>query len=182
MSRTEIFEQMRSDHRLVLRRIASLEAEMLGSEGRPARAHGVSRDAEVKEVVALLKRQFATHMVAENDVLYPALVEALPQTKATVDPLHAEHAELRSMLTRLEATLEEAPGPARDEQITVQTRDLVDLLRIHIRKEEALVLGVAERVLKPREIEALKQRMESRSRVESTQRPGPGRTTKGTKK
>ncbi len=51
---------------------------------------------------------------------------------------------------------------------------------IHIRKEEALILGVAERVLKPREIEALGARMRTRSDVESTQSPRPGRT-KGTK-
>jgi len=182
MSQTEIFERIRSDHRLVLRRIVSLEAEVLGTGARPARAHGITRDAEVKEVIELLKGQFLTHMAEEDDVIYPALVEALPQTKATIDPLHAEHAELRSMVARLEATLEEARGSERDEQITVQTRDLVDLVRIHLRKEEALVLGVAERVLNHREIEALKQRMESHSHVESTQRPNPGRTTKGTRK
>ena len=37
-------------------------------------------------------------------------------------------------------------------------------------------------ILAPREIEALRQRMESHSHVESTQRPKTGRTTKGTRK
>ncbi len=180
MSRASIFEQMRKDHRLVLERIQTLEDDVLGQGSRRGRAHAGERDAELKDVVALLNRQYATHMAAEDEVLYPALVETLPQTKATIDPLRAEHAELRSMVVRLEATLSEPPSPAREEQIAVQTRDLVDLLRIHIRKEEALILGVAERVLKPREIEALGARMRTRSHVESTQSPRPGRT-KGTK-
>ena len=179
MSRTEIFEQIRSVHRQILGRIASLEAGVLHSGARPGRRNAGSRNAEVREFIEILKQQFLAHTILEDEVLYPALVEALPQTKATIDPLHAENLELRNMATRLASTLEEEPGPARDEQIAVQMRDLVDLLRIHLRKEEALVLGVAERVLKPSEIDAMKQRMQTRSHVESTQRPSPGRTMKG---
>jgi hemerythrin-like domain-containing protein len=179
MSRTEIFEQIRSAHRLILQRMVSLEANVLRPGARLARGHDASRDAEVHEFIELLKQQFLSHKIVESEVLYPALVAALPQTKATIGPLHAEHAEIRNMVARLETTLEEKPGLARDEQITVQTRDLVDLLRIHLRKEEALVLGVAERVLKPSEIGAMKERMQARSHVESNQRPSPGRTMKG---
>ena len=182
MSRASIFDHLRKDHRLVLERIQELERDVFAPGTRRARVRAGGRDTQVKGVIALLSRQFATHMAAEDEVLYPALVEALPQTKATVDPLHAEHAELRSMLIRLEATLSEPPSPARNEQVAVQTRDLVDLLRIHIRKEETLVLGVAERVLDSREIEALKRRVRSRSQVESTKSPSSGRTTKGTEK
>jgi hemerythrin-like domain-containing protein len=135
-----------------------------------------SRRGELQDVVALLERQFATHMAAEDEVLFPALSEALPQTKPTIEPLRAEHADLRSMLSRLDATLREPGSPARDEQIAVQVRDLVDLLRIHIRKEEAIVLSVAERVLKPKEIAALEQRMRARMQFDPTTSPGTGRT------
>lgn len=181
MKQTSIFEQMRNDHRRVLDRVETLEMGVRGPGPRRGRSLGGDRHGEIRDVVELLKRQFATHIAAEDEVLFPALVDALPQTKATMGPLHAEHAELRSMLTRLDATLREPVGPARDEQISVQVRDLVDLLRIHIRKEEAVVLSVAERVLKPEEIEALEQRMRARMPLEPTPSPRTGRT-KGTRR
>lgn len=180
MNRTSIFEQMRNDHRRVLERVAALELGVLGRGTRRGRSHGEDRGGELRDVVELLERQFATHMAAEDEVLFPALAEALPQTKATMEPLHAEHAELRSMLIRLDATLSEPVSAARDEQIKVQVRDLIDLLRIHIRKEEAVVLSVAERVLKPREIDALEQRMRARMQLDPAPSPGTGRT-KGTR-
>jgi ABC-type uncharacterized transport system ATPase subunit len=80
------------------------------------------------------------------------------------------------MLADLEETLC-LPNEARDEQMTVQIRDLVDLLRIHIRKEEALVIGMAERVLRPSEVEALTVRMNRGSAASCglSLRPGPSK-------
>jgi hemerythrin-like domain-containing protein len=176
MKRTSIFERMRDDHRRVLERVAALENGVLGPAYRRGRALGERHLEELRDVVELLKRQFATHMAAEDEVLFPALVEALPQTKATLEPLHAEHADLDRMLVRLDATLREPRGAARDVEIGVQVRDLVDLLRIHIRKEEAVVLSVAERVLKPQEVESLERRMQSRMQATPTPVPNTGRT------
>ena len=81
------------------------------------------------------------------------------------------------MLIRLKATLGEPAGPDRDEQIVVQLRDFIDLLRIHIRKEEALVISVAERVLRQSEVELLKARMSRGVRAE--RHPGPPSGQKG---
>ena len=181
MRRTSIFERMRGDHRRVLERLAVLESGLLGPAYQRGRALGERHLGDLRDVVELLKRQFATHMAAEDEVLFPALVEALPQTKATLDPLHAEHADLDRMLSRLDATLREPAGTARDIEIAVQVRDLVDLLRIHIRKEEAVVLSVAERVLKPQEIDSLERRMQSRMQMDPTPSPGEG-GTKGSRK
>jgi hemerythrin-like domain-containing protein len=163
MSETETFEQMRSDHRRVLDRVASLEAVMLGAGGRRG---GPEAETELRETFLLMRQQFATHMAAEDEVLFPSLVETLPQARPSVAPLEAEHLELRAMLSRLESTLAEPPRPDRDEQVAVQLRDFIDLLRIHIRKEEALVISVAERVLRPREVQALAARMSQGPRTE----------------
>jgi len=159
-----IFERMREDHRRVLERVAPLEAAMgqEGAWGRDARA-----EAELRDTLALMDRQFATHMAGEDEVLFPALLEALPEAKASIAPLSAEHAELRDMLERLKATLAEPDPGDRDEQLAVQLRDFIDLLRIHIRKEEAVVISVAERVLRPREVQALAARMPETPRSES---------------
>src|SRR3990170_7174877 len=112
MSETEAFEQMRSDHRHVLDRVASLEAVTLGAGGRKG---GPEAEAELRETLALMRQQFATHMAAEDEVLFPSLVETLPETRPSVAPLEAEHLELRDMLSRLESTLDEPPRPDRDE-------------------------------------------------------------------
>ena len=155
MSKPSVFDLLRREHRLVLSRIAVLEKSAAPGA---ARGHRARRNQDVAQVTALLERQFATHMSAEDEVLFPALVKVLPETRASIVPLQAEHAELRSILAGLQASLRRPPGASRDQQIAVQARDLVDLLRIHIRKEEAVIFGVAERVLPPLEVARLAAR------------------------
>lgn len=163
-----IFERMREDHRRVLAEVAAMEEAVAG---------GADPVPAVTSLVALLGRQFGSHMAAEDEVLYPALMNALPEARASIEPLCADHSALRMMLADLEETLS-LPGEDRDEQMTVQVRDLVDLLRIHIRKEEALVIGMAERVLRPAEVEALAARM-SRGPAASCQLDLPHGPSKG---
>jgi len=158
MTPTTMFERMRHDHRSVLEQVSKLELGVLATD-RGVRALMQERDRELLELVAMLERQFATHMAAEDQVLFPELERVLPQGHAAVEPLRAEHEELRAMLQRLGKTLREPARAVRDEQISVQARDLIDLLRIHIRKEESIVLNVAEKVLTPREIDALEARI-----------------------
>lgn len=147
------FERLRSDHRRVLDETAAIEAWVTGL-GLPGRLTPAA-EAGLRTLLELLQRQFATHMRAEDECVFPALMAALPEARDSVRPLQAEHRELRSMLDALFERLAGAPGPERDEQVAVQVHDLADLLRIHIRKEEAVVLGVAERVLSPAEIARL---------------------------
>lgn len=142
------FLAFRQDHARVLERLERLEREVLG---RP----GPVDEAPLRELVAHLERQFATHMAAEDHVLYPALRAAFPEARGTVDPLLADHAELRQMLVALAGVLGEDSSGARDEQLAVRTRDLTDLLRLHIRREESVVLDVASRVLSRAELAAM---------------------------
>jgi hemerythrin-like domain-containing protein len=159
-----IFERMREDHRLVLARVTGLEAMLEQDEGWPG---GSRAESELRDTLAHMDRQFATHMAAEDEVLFPALLETLPEAKTSIAPLGAEHAELRDMLERLKSTLSEPDPYDRGEQLAVQLRDFIDLLRIHIRKEEAVVISVAERVLRPREVQALAARMSQAPRGET---------------
>ncbi|HEU4724578.1 MAG TPA: hemerythrin domain-containing protein, partial [Candidatus Eisenbacteria bacterium] len=115
--------------------------------------------------------QFASHMAAEDEVLYPALLGAIPAASGSIEPLFSEHAELRQMLARLAATLREPVTPERSEQIRVQVHDLADLLRLHIRKEEALVFRLAPQLLAPREIAAVSARLSRRRETAPTTRP-----------
>ncbi len=171
MIERSVFGELRREHRMVLARIAALE-RTAAPKTRRSRARA---EQEMGRVVRLLERQFATHMSAEDRVLFPALLEALPETRASITPLEAEHAELRSILKNLRSDLADPRDEARDERIAVVVRDLVDLLRIHIRKEEAIVLSVAEHVLTPREIRALEDRMRPPMKLDPPSGPGAAR-------
>jgi hemerythrin-like domain-containing protein len=139
----------------VLERLAALDAGVLGGS-RPK-----IDEAPLRDLAAHLERQFATHMAAEERVLFPALRAAFPEGRGTLEPLMADHAELRQMLVALFGLLDRSPDAARDEQLVVLARDLSDLLRLHIRKEESVVLDVAERVLSRAELDAMAAGLES---------------------
>jgi hemerythrin-like domain-containing protein len=149
------FARFRRDHRRVLAQLDALEQ---GAADRDRRA---PLDAPLREMLDHLARQFATHMTAEDTVLYPALAEAFPESRATLAPLRREHRELRLMLASLADAFALAPGPARDEQLQVQSWDFVQLLRIHVLKEEHSVFDLAERVLRPHEVRDLVERLET---------------------
>jgi hemerythrin-like domain-containing protein len=161
MPRPDIFRRLRLDHRRVLAALDTVEREAAvlrpaGAPGRPPRAGARPRRTlpipALTRLTARLQRQFATHLTAEDDSLYPALATALPETAASLEPLRAEHAELRAILSSLVDLLAAPGSAARDEQVVVQWRDFAELLRIHIRKEEAIVFHVAEQALPPREL------------------------------
>jgi hemerythrin-like domain-containing protein len=176
MDAERLITQMKGDHERVLREITALEAAL------GARA-SVPPDAvpEIRRLLDLLQEQFRTHMLAEDEILFPALIRALPASAGSVEPLHDEHAELRLMLERLRATFAEPTGEARDEQIAVQVHDLADLLRIHLRKEESLVFGVAARLLSATVIEETMTRMTMPARADRAPGANPAHT-KGTAK
>ena len=149
------FARFRRDHRRVLAQLDALEHGASGSRRR------APREVQLHDMLDLLARQFATHMTAEDTVLFPALAEAFPESRATLAPLRVEHRELRLMLAALADAFALAPGPARDEQLQVQTWDFVHLLRIHVTKEEHSVFDLAERVLRPHEMRDLVERLEA---------------------
>src|SRR5262245_51613423 len=103
------FQRMRNDHAQVLDGIAALE-RLIAAPDELTRS-----DALVRDEIAFLMRQFSTHMRAEDDVLFPALVEAMPEAWAVVAPLVEEHEELRRMLAALAGTIARDRSPERDE-------------------------------------------------------------------
>lgn len=159
MNPGNVFDRMRTDHVRVLRELATLEGTLAGLEtiGK------ISREVEatMRVAVELLERQFGTHMAAEDELMFPALERTLPHAAGQIEQLRAEHQELRSMLGSLGRLLGRSGDRERDEQVVVQFHDLLDLLRIHIRKEESAVFRVAERVFEPPMLQALAERMNS---------------------
>lgn len=161
------FDSFRDDHARVLAALDALDAGLQG---------GAAPDPEtLGGLVTLLERQFATHMAAEDEVLFPALRAALPVAGGTIDPLLADHAELRATLAALRGQLGLPAGPSRDEQLVVLARDFADLLRLHIRREESLVLDVASRVLTDAELAAMAEGLDAFRRDTHDPRAPEGR-------
>src|SRR5262245_34707835 len=146
------YARFRRDHARVLVRLDSLESSVRGRRPIP--------EPPLRRHLEALGRQFDTHLAAEEALIYPTLARAFPEAAPTLAPLHEEHAELRAMLASLMERLGAPRSHDRDVQIGVEVRDLVDLLRVHIRKEESVVFDVSERVLEPRELGGLARRLD----------------------
>ena len=146
------FSFFRADHGRLLARLDELERQVLSGAGAPD-------EQALRELVAVLERQFATHMAAEDAILFPALDDAFPVLQATLEPLREDHLELRLMLATLAEQLSRPVSPPRAEQVVVLARDLTDLLRLHVHREEAAVFDVAQRALTPEETTALVDRL-----------------------
>ena len=145
------FGRFRSDHAQVLGRIAVLDG-LLTLE-KPI------DELQLPELLTHLGLQFATHLAAEDRVLFPVLSEAFPEGRGTLASLHDDHVELRGMLAALGKYVDQPSSSKRDEQVGVLLRDFIDLLRLHIHKEESAVFDVASRVLSPTEVDAVASRL-----------------------
>ena len=170
--RADPFGPFRRDHARVLGQLDVLEPSvMAGAEALD--------EALLGRAVALLRSQFATHMAAEESALYPAIQSAFPAGRSTLEALRADHAELRLMLAAIAGRLGVARSFERDEQLRVVLRDLIDLLRLHIHREESAVFDVALRVLSTDEAAELARRVASLVDASSPPggEPGPAKGT-----
>jgi hemerythrin-like domain-containing protein len=132
-----MFARMRADHLRLLSALEALESE----------PDDLVRERALLELMRMLQRQFDTHMRAEEEVLFPALVQGLPLVEGILVPLRSQHRGLRALLAVLRRTLKQPASSGREEQIASGLRELGELLRTHVHHEEALVFGVAERVM-----------------------------------
>ena len=142
MPGTPLFDHMRDEHRRLLGRIDAVAARYA-----EARAPLAPLPADVRAETAALGLELRDHLDLEDEQVYTALARLLPETAPHLAALRAQRAELRTMLQALLAGLAEPGSSERDEQLAVECDDLFALLRIHVRKEEALVFGLAERAL-----------------------------------
>jgi hemerythrin-like domain-containing protein len=156
---------MRADHRRVLAAVDEAERLLLCASQEAARAR-------IAQHVQMLEEQFTTHMEAEDRVLLPSLEALLPEARSVLAELSAEHVTLRALRTDLAEALRSAGGA--QERFVVPLRDLIDLLRIHIRKEEALVFHVAEQILTPAQRGRISRLLDGMDQIGCDTEPGKG--------
>ncbi len=137
----------------MLARLATLDRSLRGGRRQPC------DERPLRSLSRHLAGAFAVHLHAEEGVLYPALMRELPELALTLEPLRADHAELRHMAHSMTTLLAAARTPARDEQLSVLGRDVIDLMRLHIRHEERSVLDWCERVLPADVLRELRRRL-----------------------
>lgn len=168
-----LFASLRREHSGALALLAELEAGLL--ERDPAGGAGRSLEAAVADLDGCL----AAHVKVHDDVLFPALESAVPETSRSLSALRDEHDELRGLISALASRLREPRADSLDEQLRVIFRDLADLLRLHLDREERMVFTVASRVLRDYELTTLamsiRQAIPSPSRCNST--PCTGKET-----
>ena len=117
------------------------------------RADGILRRRANARAAALeLAARLGAHLSGEAEA--ESLLGAGPGTSAAIGALRGEHQELRTMLAALVRAIDEAAASRRDEQVAVQLRDLVDLVRIHLRKEQILVLAASPAAARARRKES----------------------------
>ncbi len=143
----DAFARLRLDHARLLSRFSELEHAGITEPGE------AFEDGPLHELAAHLGSEFAAHMATEDAEMFPPLVRALPELRGTLVQLTCEHVEVRGMLGALCTLLSQPRGSARDEQLRVLVRDLIDLIRLHVRREECVVFDLAARVLGSQGIE-----------------------------
>jgi len=156
----------------MLAEIRDLEARVLGGVG-------VADEGALRLAIARLAEGFLAHVAEEDSVLHPAIQVAFPTGRPTIEALRADHAELRLMLHTLTTLTRQLPSAGRDEQVQVVLRDFVDLLRLHVRREESAVFDVASRALSSEEATELERRISARPGQDPLPGDSPG-ASKGT--
>ncbi|MGH7798205.1 MAG: hemerythrin domain-containing protein [Candidatus Binatia bacterium] len=125
---------------------------------RPMGALGLRQCS--KEFLEFYQRNLIAHFRAEEEVLFPLLSAAVPESSAIIDELTRQHDEIRLAMPQLKA----GAGLAK------LIFDLGDLLERHIRKEERELFPLFEQNLNAGQAESaggrLKRILESQTQPE----------------
>jgi hemerythrin-like domain-containing protein len=96
-------------------------------------------DAPLAEVVAYLELELETHFGIEERELFPSLAGRADIGSDTIALLLTEHTQARALVGELSRALRH--GSVADRARLAQ--DVIDLLRAHVAKEDAMLLVVA---------------------------------------
>jgi len=152
-------EPLRAEHRQLLPHLRALDtaADEIDQWDRDELVHVLG------EIVGFLRKHLVPHATAEEQVLYPAVEEAMGAPRAT-DTMRADHSEIVTRIDRLADTAADAaegPWPDRDlaRDLSHQLVGLAAVLLLHFRKEEDVLLPVLDRTLNPTDASTLFARM-----------------------
>src|SRR5690606_17118878 len=141
-----VTEPLRAEHRELQPHLDRLDLD-------PARWVDRSSDAVAGEVGAIsdvLRGRLIPHARAEEEVLYPAVEQAMGAPGATATMV-ADHREVVARTDRLEASaadiVERWPDADAVADLHRQLAGLSAIIELHFRKEEEVLLPVLDRTL-----------------------------------
>ncbi len=149
---------MRAEHRDLLPHLQGLKtlADEVDRWSADEAAHVLD------EVVGFLRAHLVPHARAEEQVLYPAVEDAMAAPGATAT-MRADHAEIISRIDRLADTSATVatwwPDSALVRDLSHQLIGLSAILLLHFRKEEEVLLPVLDTTLGADDAAALFARM-----------------------
>lgn len=151
---SKAIETLMSEHRLIEQVLGSLET--FAHEVRGGLAPERPRLAEYAEFAR--RYADACHHGKEEDLLFAKMVErGFSREAGPVAVMLLEHRQGRAHVAAL-ATAAEGPGPLADAErgaVVHHALGYVQLLRLHIRKEDGILYPLALQALSPAELEAL---------------------------
>lgn len=109
---------------------------------------------ELVDFIAFLK-EFADkcHHGKEEGILFPAMIAAgIPDRGGPIGVMMSEHIQGRGFIHDMETALEEPMDRAAFEKAG---RNYIDLLRMHIQKENTVLFPMADRVIKAEDLERM---------------------------
>jgi len=147
-------QKIRDEHRsisAVLHALKQLARDM--QDARPKPSFDVFR--AIVRYIGEFSEQL--HHPKEDQLLFPALLARVPETRALVDSLKGEHREGRRLIRKLERALVvfEDGWPAGAEELMRTIDAYADFHWRHMRKEEQEILPLAEKYLSARDWEAI---------------------------
>lgn len=110
------------------------------------------------ELLEFLEHHLVPHALAEDEILYPAIDQALGAPGST-GTMRADHDEVVARIARLRrtvvSTLTEWENRDRVMDVSLQVAGLAAIVLLHFRKEEEVLLPILDSVLTTEEAEAL---------------------------
>jgi iron-sulfur cluster repair protein YtfE (RIC family) len=151
-------EPLRAEHRDLLPHVIALETAATDVDDW-------DRDAAVRALgaaVSFLRGHLVPHAAAEEQVLYPAIEQAMAAPGATAT-MAADHTEIVARIDRLADTTASVerrwPDAALARDVAHQLVGLSAILQLHFRKEEEILLPVLDANLGADEAAALFARL-----------------------
>jgi hemerythrin-like domain-containing protein len=136
-----------NQHQDVLARLGAVESDLTDS----------SREPDLAAFAAYLEREVASHFVVEEQALFPILARHLSLHQGPLAVMNAEHAAFRDLLRELCAAVRDG-NPIRQRRCA---SELIELLRVHIAKEDNILFPMASRILGPEELREVDARAQS---------------------
>jgi hemerythrin superfamily protein len=149
----DAIQVIRGDHRTV--------------EGLFRRWEGMGAgDGERGELVRTIVRELSVHAAIEEQILYPAIRDALPDGESLVEEALEEHQEAKEVLSDLDGMEPSEP------EFPTKVDSLIDDVRHHVEEEETELLPKLESALSQQRLEEMGRRLESTKESAPT-RPHP---------